>query len=233
VLLAEWLAFLPVFWGQRRRAAQQQLALQEGGRMNMRYVPVRGVLVGERTIPGAVRGWGMAVHAGRYLWAMPRVEGWRVADLGCGTGYGSYLLSWSGATSVTAVDISPDAIAYACEHYAGVDYRVGDLTDPDALPDAEVAVCFEVLEHVPDPERVLAAALSRYERLLLSLPSPLFAGTHLNPHHVQDWPLRKLKQQLRIAGANHIQTYHQIGRKFGVHRGGPPWAATWVLEARR
>jgi 2-polyprenyl-3-methyl-5-hydroxy-6-metoxy-1,4-benzoquinol methylase len=201
--------------------------------MNMRYVPVRGVLIGERTIPGAVRGWGMAHHAGRYLWAMPRVEGCRVADLGCGTGYGSYLLSWSGATSVTAVDISPDAIAYAREHYAGVDYRVGDLTDAGTLPDADVAVCFEVLEHIPSPQRVLATALSRYERLLLSLPNPLFGGSHLNPHHIQDWPLRKLKQQLRIAGAKQIKTYHQIGRGFGVHRGGPPWAAGWDLEARR
>jgi len=233
VLVAEWLAFGPFFWRQRRRAAQQQLAQQEGGRMNMRYVPVRGVLIGERTIPGAVSGWGMAHHAGRYLWAMPRVEGCRVADLGCGTGYGSYLLSWSGATSVTALDISPDAIAYAREHYPGVDYRVGDLADAETLPEAEVAVCFEVLEHIRSPERVLAAALSRYERLLLSLPNPLFGGSHLNPHHVQDWPLRKLKQQLRIAGAKHIKTYHQLGRGFGVRRGGPPWAAGWDLEVRR
>lgn len=201
--------------------------------MNMRYVPIRGLLIGERTIPGAVRGWGMSVHAGRYLWAMPRVEGCTVADLGCGTGYGSYLLSWSGARSVTAVDISPDAIAYAGEHYSGVEYRVGDLTDPDALPQADVAVCFEVLEHIPSPERVLAAAMSRYDRLLLSLPNPLLGGSHLNPHHIQDWPLGKLKRQLRIAGAKHISTYHQRGRNFGLHRGGPPWAATWVLEARR
>ncbi|HEY2536031.1 MAG TPA: class I SAM-dependent methyltransferase [Solirubrobacteraceae bacterium] len=201
--------------------------------MNMGYVPLRGTLIGERTIPGSVPGWGMSVHAARYLWAMPRVDGHRVADLGCGTGYGSYLLSWSGATAVVGVDVSPEAIAYGQEHYAGVDYRVGDLTDPVTLPDADVAVCFEVLEHIAFPERVLASALSRYERLLLSMPNPLLGGSHLNPHHVQDWPLRKLKQQLRNAGAGHIHSYHQMHRNFAVIRGGPPWASSWVLEARR
>jgi len=164
---------------------------------------------------------------------MPRVEGCRVADLGCGTGYGSYLLSWSGASSVTSVDISEEAISYAREHYPGVDYRVADLCDPGALPEADVGVCFEVLEHVRAPEQVLAAALSRYRRVLVSLPNPLLGGSHLNPHHIQDWPMRKLKQELRSAGATHIKTYHQRGHDFSVRRGAPLWASNWLAEARR
>jgi len=201
--------------------------------MNMRYVPIRGTLIGERTIPGMVAAWGMSTHAARYLWAMRRVEHCRVADLGCGTGYGSYLLSWSGATSVTGIDIGDDAIAYAREHYPGVEYRVGDLMDEKTLPDADVAVCFEVLEHVDAPERVITAALSRYDHILVSMPNPLLGGSHLNPHHIQDWPLAKLKQQLRSAGAAHIKTYHQVGRSFSVHRGGPFWASNWLLDVRR
>src|SRR5690242_11101926 len=84
VLSAEWVAFLGLFWNQRRRAAQEGLWMQEGGRMNMRYVPIRGTLVGERSIPGQVPAWNMSTHAARYLWAMRRLEHCRVVDLGCG-----------------------------------------------------------------------------------------------------------------------------------------------------
>src|SRR5204863_5158235 len=58
----------------------------------------------------------------------------RVADLGCGTGSLSVLLAEQGYV-VTAVDLSPKMIAIAQNKAAiaavEVDFRLGDVTDPD------------------------------------------------------------------------------------------------------
>src|SRR4051812_28160892 len=91
--------------------------------------------VAERLVPGADRGTDqhMPHHVSRYAWALRECEGKRVADLGCGVGYGTQILS-SFAGTVVGVDVSPEAIEAAKRLYPSLDFRVTDLVE-DPLPE--------------------------------------------------------------------------------------------------
>lgn len=99
------------------------------------------------------------VHHARYLFACQFASGRDTLDAACGTGYGSALLRRYGATSVTGIDLAPEAIAEARRAHAapGVTFREGDVL---ALPAGDrygAVVSFETIEHVADPERALDA----------------------------------------------------------------------------
>jgi 2-polyprenyl-3-methyl-5-hydroxy-6-metoxy-1,4-benzoquinol methylase len=190
-----------------------------------------GIAAAERMVPGANASPYMVQHVGRYVWAMNACRGLVVVDLGCGDGYGTSLLSWV-CRSAVGIDISADAVEAARARYPGVEYRVADLADPAAIPAADMGVCFEVLEHIASAEQVLAVAAERIPRLLLSVPNPLAGGSHINPHHVNDWPLSRLKKSLRAAGARSIRGHHQRLRGHHVSRGALPWQPFWLLDVR-
>lgn len=68
-------------------------------------------------------------HEATYRFALPHIQGKRILEFGCGTGYGTYTIAPE-AEHITAVDISADAIDFAREHHAApnVDYQtVGDI----------------------------------------------------------------------------------------------------------
>jgi len=190
-----------------------------------------GVKSVERIVPGANASPYMVQHVARYVWAMAACGRRRVVDLGSGDGYGTFMLSWV-ASEATGIDISQVAVDAARESYAGPKYICADLTDPDSLPPADIGVCFEVLEHLARAPEVLVVASERLPRLLLSVPNPLVGGSHINPHHVNDWPLSSLKGLLRSAGARRIRAYHQHVRGYRIGRGAAPWHGTWLLDIR-
>ena len=187
----------------------------------------------ERIVPQSHRGAdrNLPLHVARYAWALPACEGKQVVDLGCGTGYGTVMLS-SLAGSVTGVDVSSEAIATAKRLYPGLDFRTADLISSE-LPDGELGVCFEVLEHLDDPETALDRFFGAYERLLVSFPNPLASGSHINPHHRVDWPLVTLKRKLRRAGAGRLKVLRQgyFSSAIRTRRVGP--ALTWIIDAER
>ena len=187
--------------------------------------------VSERLVPQVERGGDrhMLHHVGRYAWALRACEGRRVVDLGAGAGYGTVILS-SFARSVIGVDVSLDAVEAARRLYPLLEYRVVDLLS-DPLPEAEIGVCFEVLEHLKDPEGALARLFEAYPRLLLSLPNPFAGGSHINPHHVVDWPLVTLKRKLREAGAGRVTVFRQGYFSPAVRRWRPAPAVSWLIDA--
>jgi SAM-dependent methyltransferase len=190
-----------------------------------------GVLAAERMVPGNNSSPYMIQHVARYLWAMNRVRGCRVLDLGCGDGYGSELLSWV-CPEVTGIDISETVLAEARERYRRPHFRCADLTVAEDIPDADVAVCFEVIEHLHNAQQLLNAVGARLPRLLLSAPNPLAGGSHINPHHVNDWPMSRMKANLRRAGAKRIRTYNQGLHRYQVRRFAAPYHSAWLLDVR-
>ncbi len=99
--------------------------------------------------------------------------GLSVLDVGCGGGLICEPLTRLGA-HVTGLDPAPENIAAARAHAAGqglaIEYRVGRVEDLAAEGLAfDALVCFEVIEHVPDPAAFLqaCAALLRPGALIL------------------------------------------------------------------
>lgn len=113
---------------------------------------------GERFIPGEGGAIIRYEHVHRYSALSNFVRNKRVIDVGCGEGYGSAILS-STAVEVVGVDVDSDAVAHANEVYnahSRLNYQhisAGKLPFDDAAFD--LAVCFEVIEHLEAPHLLL------------------------------------------------------------------------------
>ncbi len=105
------------------------------------------------------------------------LKGARLLDLGCGGGILSEALAREGAT-VTAIDLSSEQIdiarLHALEAGLEIDYRrisSNDLIEQHGEAFDAIA-CMEMLEHVPEPEAILADC-----RALLKPGGKLFLST--------------------------------------------------------
>jgi SAM-dependent methyltransferase len=157
--------------------------------------------VPERFVPDEMRGQLVAAeHTARYRWAASFCDGRRVLDAGCGAGYGAELLNQAGAASVVGVDSSDSALSLARSAVTdGVTCELGDITALSHPDDSfDLVVCFEVIEHVEDPEQVLDE-LRRVLRpdgiLLLSSPNRV-RYVPGNPHHRHEYTRPELKEAL-------------------------------------
>jgi SAM-dependent methyltransferase len=135
-----------------------------------------------------------AEHVHRYEFAAELCAGLRVADVGCGTGYGSGILSDS-CPAVTGVDNDAGAIETARRHFGGVEnvqFEVADGVEFLGRPLREsfdAIVMFEVLEHLNGLEEAVAALRRHAEdglRLVISVPNSR-AFEEKNPYHRSDF----------------------------------------------
>ena len=137
--------------------------------------------------------------------AQSLVEGSRVLDYGSGEGYGTAALA-NHATSVTGVDIDPAAIAHAQAKYEAIlNISFEAITDhrlpyPDGSFD--VITCFEVIEHVPDPNAVIAEIarlLSTNGVLLISTPNKAEysdKNNYKNEYHLKEFYIEEFRDFL-------------------------------------
>lgn len=168
---------------------------------------------GEFMVPGKSPAHLEDDHLERYRFARRFAEGRRVLDIACGAGYGSMMLAESGARAVVGVDLNPEVVAYAGEHYRADNLRFvqGDVCafgDDGAF---DLATCFETIEHVPDHLAALAnlrrviepggiLVVSSPNRPITSPGAATVDDRPANPFHVREFTVAELAADLRDAG---------------------------------
>jgi 2-polyprenyl-3-methyl-5-hydroxy-6-metoxy-1,4-benzoquinol methylase len=182
-------------------------------------------LTGERTLPDVpAENYWYRRHLVVYEWIGARVAGRRVLDMACGEGYGSEVLSRS-AASVVGIDANPEAHEHARLRYVRQNLRFErDLVERFMEP-CDVVVLLQTIEHVRNPQEVLAhfrsllapggvAYVSTPNVLTLAPPG---AERSDNPWHVKEYRAEEFRAlceavfpRVELLGLHHA-------RKLRVH----------------
>jgi len=160
---------------------------------------------GEHFTPSQTSLMEIEVNLDRYLYALKFLEDKTVIDLGCGAGFGTYLYSLV-AKKVYAIDYSTQAISEAMGSFnfpkKNVEFIKLDLTKPEEIaniPEHDVCVALEILEHLEDPAMVLKAL--RGTQLVFSVP--------LHSMEVSSWHRFPIVTEADVR--NLIEPCYQIG----------------------
>ncbi|MGH2848007.1 MAG: class I SAM-dependent methyltransferase [Thermoleophilaceae bacterium] len=165
-------------------------------------------------------------HMHRYRFAAQLCAGLRVLDLACGTGYGSAILRET-ASGVHGVDLDAGTVDTArvtigSEH--DVTFEAADAAEclRRELSDFDAIVCFEGLEHLPDPADALQS-LRRHaaggRKLILSVPNSRGLGER-NEFHATDFGYDEVRSSLE--GFGEVTLLYQFLAEGSLIRGRRP-----------
>lgn len=141
------------------------------------------LFTGERLVPQAQNVPASSVrrllqeHLPRYIFSSEFASGRAILDVGSGSGYGAALLKRSGAESVDGVEISEEAVEHARNFYGeeGVTFHVADARRFNLNRTFDLAVCFELIEHVAEQNDVIYCIKKHLRKngiLVISTPRP-------------------------------------------------------------
>ena len=177
-------------------------------------VPPLG-LTGERTLPDVPEeNYWFRRHLAVYEWIAARCAGLRVVDLACGEGYGSAVLART-AREVTGVDANPEA-----HEHARLRYRAPNLSFERGLVEqfdrrVDAVVFLQTIEHIREPEKLLAHLASIAPVSYISTPNrltlaPPGAAKSDNPWHLREYDAGEYRELLepRFAEVEILGLYH-------------------------
>ncbi len=129
----------------------------------------------------------------------------KVLDFACGCGYGSYMLALNpDVKSVTAIDISEEAIDWAKMHFShpNITYKIADARKVTGSFDT--LVCLETIEHLKDT-KIVPEIVERckVQNVIVSFPDK--KTTHYNQHHFHDF----VRQEIVDLFPKHV-VYHVV-----------------------
>ncbi len=173
----------------------------------------RGDSLSDPTIPALVKYESLL----RYRFAQNHAKGMTVLDIGCGYGYGSYLLSKC-AKSVTGIDYDGDVISAATAKYprANLKFFAADAAGflSNTTEQFQLITMFETIEHVPDQSRLMrlvGRALSADGTLIISTPNRRYTTFYRhNPYHLKELDMQEFVSLIEIDSELEVKvTYGQ------------------------
>jgi 2-polyprenyl-3-methyl-5-hydroxy-6-metoxy-1,4-benzoquinol methylase len=159
----------------------------------------------ERVTLGEFNDYVEREHVARYRFAQRFCKGKTVADIACGTGYGTKILA-----EVAQSVVGYDKISLCGNRLIDLEKQCWDGT-------YDVIVSFETLEHLENPEFFLENARKTSKLLVVSSPIGEFRG--YNPHHKQVWTFPEFKEFLEKTF--HCDYYYQSGEEIRDEPAGP------------
>jgi SAM-dependent methyltransferase len=118
----------------------------------------------------------------------------RVYDVGCGSGF--KLVTYLADFAAIGFDV-PETVEFLRAKYPNREWRAANFEDRDITPAPDMVVCSDVIEHVPDPDKLIEfilalrpryVVLSTPDRNLLYRPgSPGRFGPPSNRAHLREW----------------------------------------------
>lgn len=147
----------------------------------------------ERHDPSGKSDYLSVQHVERYNFALDYIqENDVVLDIACGVGYGTYLMSQTGA-KVIGNDYDKDTIELAKRAYPNLDFGVANALDlPYEDNSFDVVITFETIEHVDDGDKFLREmhrVLKPGGVFICSTPNVSF--TSHPPYHIKEYEINE------------------------------------------
>jgi glycosyltransferase involved in cell wall biosynthesis/2-polyprenyl-3-methyl-5-hydroxy-6-metoxy-1,4-benzoquinol methylase/GT2 family glycosyltransferase/organic radical activating enzyme len=201
-------------------------SLKQRGADATKMEPAMLEWTGERFLPWVEGAQLHYEHLHRYAFAAHFVKGKKVLDLGCGEGYGTYMLA-SEAEYVAGVEIDKTTVQHARSRYIkdNLEFMEGSILDMPVKGKGkfDVAVCFEVIEHIAEHDKLL----SEVKRLLkddglfiVSTPNKAVytdESDYHNPFHIKELYLDEFKALL----SHYFKNIRLLGQR--VYAGSNLW----------
>ena len=149
------------------------------------------------------------IHYGRYKKAIEIFKNGKVLDIGCGEGYGTYMLNAAGIITI-GVDKEKMIISEAQRRY-GEYYKLANcLKLPFKHDSFEGVACFELIEHLINTDQdkcfeEIFKVLKKGGWLILSTPNNDAFQTN-NPHHVKELSFSEVIKLVERKGFRIIET---------------------------
>jgi 2-polyprenyl-3-methyl-5-hydroxy-6-metoxy-1,4-benzoquinol methylase len=158
-------------------------------------------------------------HLAAYRYAYQQVRiGNYVVDVGCGEGYGPYLLA-ARAGEVVGYDVSELPLNAARKKYCpfadNLSFKIFDgVTIPEADERCDLVTCFQTIEHVSDPKGLLTEIkriLKPQGRLVISTPNKATFSPdgELHPFHLREYTVGEFN--------SFLEESFSVEQLFGLH----------------
>lgn len=157
-------------------------------------------------------------HLGRYYFASKLLKDFNnVLDIACADGYGVNLLS-KHVSNVVGIDRKKEYLSIAKRRYKdpNISFIEMDVDINDIQGMYDGIVCFETIEHVKYPDKLLNNLYNILEDngiLILSVPNSKYEvienGKNKDTYHLHVFDINELKELITSIGFNIVDLYGQ------------------------